>query len=142
MIRELAEFEHELESVTVTEADLLRNGFGPNRKFRALMAEWEGQTAGYAVFFAHFSTWVGAELFLEDLFVRERFRGKGIGRALLAAVARTAAQEDFRAMRWEVLSWNEKAIKIYQALGAEFRDGWRSVRLADDALRQLAESKS
>ena len=68
----------------------MRDGFGPNPKFRALIAEWDGQPAGYAVFFGYYSTWVGPGLYLEDLFVREPFRGKGIGKALLAAVARIA----------------------------------------------------
>ena len=139
LIRELAEFEHELGSVTITENDLRRDGFGPTPRFRALLAEWDGLTAGYALFFAHFSTWAGAELFLEDLFVRERFRGKGIGSALLAVVARVARQENFCAMRWEVLDWNEKAIELYRGLGAEFRAGWQSVLLSDEGLRRLAE---
>jgi GNAT superfamily N-acetyltransferase len=142
LIRELAEFEHELERVTITEGALLRDGFGPTPTFRALIAEWDGLTAGCALFFAHFSTWVGAELYLEDLFVRERFRGKGIGSALLAAVARIARQENFCGMRWEVLDWNETAKKLYRALGAEFQGGWQSLVLSGDALRRLAETGS
>ncbi len=141
LIRELAEFEHELDLCVIEEADLARDGFGPNPKFRALIAEWDGQPAGYAVFFGYYSTWAGAGLYLEDVFVRPQFRGKGIGMALLAEVARIALQENRRAMRWEVLDWNKKAIDLYQSLGAEFRDQWRSVLLADDALQRLAEKK-
>jgi hypothetical protein len=70
LIRELAAFEHELESCVIEEADLARDGFGPNPRFRALIAEWGGQPAGYALFFAYYSTWVGRGLFLEDIFVR------------------------------------------------------------------------
>src|SRR5690349_25015943 len=88
MIRELAHYERELEWVTIREEDLARDGFGTNPRFRALIAEWNGQPAGYAVFFHCFSTWVGRGLFLEDLFVREKFRKQGIGTALLAEVAR------------------------------------------------------
>jgi GNAT superfamily N-acetyltransferase len=139
LIRELAEFERELDLCVIEEADLARDGFGPNPKFRALIAEWDGQPAGYAVFFGYYSTWAGPGVYLEDLFVRLPFRGKGIGMALLAAVARIALQEDRRAMRWEVLDWNQGAIDLYKALGAEFRDQWRSVLLKDDALRRLAE---
>jgi GNAT superfamily N-acetyltransferase len=142
MIRELAKFEHELESCVIEEADLLRDGFGANPKFRALIAEWDGQPAGYALFFGYYSTWVGRGLFLEDIFVREQFRGRGIGKALLASVARIAVQEDCYGVQWEVLNWNEKAIELYKSLGAEFRDRWRPVMLADDALRRLAESAS
>jgi GNAT superfamily N-acetyltransferase len=139
LIRELAEFERELEWVTIQESDLARDGFGANPKFRALIAEWDGQPAGYAFFFDYYSTWVGPGLYLEDLFVRAQLRGKGIGIALLAAVARIALQENCCAMRWEVLDWNENAIALYKALGAEFRDEWRQVLLTDGALRRLAE---
>jgi GNAT superfamily N-acetyltransferase len=142
MIRELAEFEHELELCVIEEADLARDGFGPNPRFRALMAEWDGQPAGYALFFGYYSTWVGRGLFLEDIFVREQFRGRGIGTALLASVARIAVGEDCYGVQWEVLDWNEKAIEMYKALGGEFRDRWRPVMLAGDALLRLAEKAS
>ena len=86
LIHELAEFEHL--PVVVTEADLLRDGFCEPPKFRALVAEWDGQPAGYAFFFGYYSTFEGrAGLFLEDLYVRDQYRGKGIGKALLARVA-------------------------------------------------------
>ncbi|HWW14880.1 MAG TPA: GNAT family N-acetyltransferase [Candidatus Dormibacteraeota bacterium] len=139
LIRELAAFERELESCVIEEAELGRDGFGANPRFRALIAEWEGQTAGYALFFGYYSTWVGRGLFLEDIFVREQFRGRGIGKALLASVAHVAVQEDCYGVQWEVLNWNEKAIALYKSLGAEFRDRWRPVMLSDDALLRLAE---
>src|SRR3979411_3030768 len=107
LIRELAEFERERECVGVTEADLLRDGFGAHPKFRALIAEWDDQSAGYALFFGFYSTWGGRPgLFLEYLFVLSRFRGRGIGKALLASVARIAQRENSYAMRSEVLAWN------------------------------------
>jgi GNAT superfamily N-acetyltransferase len=139
LIRELAEFEHVLDLVTIEEADLARDGFAVSPKFRALIAEWDGQPAGYALFFGYYSTWAGPGLYLEDLFVRLQFRGKGIGMALLASVARIALQENCCAMRWEVLEWNEKAMALYKSLGAEFHTQWQSVVLTDDALRGLAE---
>ena len=140
MIRELAEFErHDPDLVTIREEDLARDGFGPNPRFRGLIAESDGQAAGYAVFFAYYSTWSGRGLFLEDLFVREPFRGRGIGTALLAAVARIAVAENCYGIHWEVLGWNEKAIELYQALGAEFRDQWRPALLYGEALLRLAE---
>src|ERR1700756_4099414 len=122
LIRELAEFENELELCMIEEADLRRDGFGENPKFRALIGEWDGQPAGYALFFGYYSTWAGPGLFLEDLFVRAQFRGRGIGKALLASVARTAQQEKCYGVHWEVLNWNEAAIKFYKSLGVEFRD--------------------
>ena len=142
MIRELAEFERLLEFVTIREEDLARDGFGENPRFRALIAEWDGQAAGYAIFFGYYSTWAGAALYLEDLFVREKFRSRGIGKALLAAVACIAVEEDCYGMHWEVLDWNHKAIELYQALGAEFPDQWRRVMLSGEALQKLAESGS
>jgi GNAT superfamily N-acetyltransferase len=139
MIRELAEFERELDMVEIQEEDLARDGFGANPKFRALIAEWDGKAAGYALFFDYYSTWVGRGLFLEDLFVREQFRRRGIGKALLAAVARIAVEEGRYGVHWEVLDWNEKAIEMYKALGGRFRDQWRPVLLTDEALKHLAE---
>jgi GNAT superfamily N-acetyltransferase len=139
MILELAEYERELEMVAITEADLARDGFGPNPKFRALVAEWEQQSAGYAFFFGYYSTWAGPGLFLEDLFVRPQFRSRGIGKALLAAVAKIAVQENSYAVHWEVLDWNKKAIEFYKSLGGKFLDQWRLALLTDDALRRLAE---
>jgi GNAT superfamily N-acetyltransferase len=139
MIRELAEFEKELDYVTIREEDLARDGFGSTPKFRSLIAEWDGKTAGYALVFAYYSTWSGPGLFLEDLFVRESFRGHGVGRALLAAVARIAVEEHCYGIHWEVLNWNQKAIDLYTVLGGEFRDQWRPVLLTGDALKRLAE---
>jgi GNAT superfamily N-acetyltransferase len=92
LIRELADFEHQLDLVSIKESDLERDGFGTSPKFRALIAEGDGQHAGYALFFGYYSTWVGPGLYLEDLFVRQQFRGRGIGIGLLAAVAQTALQ--------------------------------------------------
>ncbi len=137
LIRELAAFERELDRCMIEEADLVQDGFGANPRFRALIAEWDGRPGGYALFFGYYSTWAGRGLFLEDLFVREQLRGRGIGKALLASVARIAVQENCYGVHWEVLDWNEKAIEFYKSLGAEFRDRWRPALLADGALRKL-----
>jgi GNAT superfamily N-acetyltransferase len=142
LIRELAEFEHELDLVAIEAAELERDGFGSNPAFRALIADWDGQPAGYALFFNCYSTWVGRRLFLEDIFVRETFRGRGIGKALLASVARIAVEENCRGVQWEVLGWNKKAIELYESLGADFLDKWRPVLLQGDALQRLAEKAS
>jgi GNAT superfamily N-acetyltransferase len=141
LIRELAEYEKELDSVTITPAQLARDGFGDRPAFRALIAEWDAQSAGYALFTDFYSTWMGRQLFLEDLFVRPVFRGKGIGKKLMAEVAAIARVDQCVAMRWEVLGWNQSAIDVYQALGAEFLDGWRLMMLREEPLRQLAETR-
>ena len=139
LICELAEYERERDQVEITEADLLRDGFGPLPKFRALIAEWNGQPAGYSLFFGFYSTRVGRPgLFLEDLFVRQEFRGKGIGKALLATVAAIAQRENCYGIRWEVLDWNQPAIDFYKRLGATFLDQWKSVLLTGEALEQVS----
>jgi GNAT superfamily N-acetyltransferase len=139
LVFELAEYEREREQVVMTEADLARDGFGTHPKFRALIAEWNGQSAGYALFFGFYSTWEGRPgLFLEDLFVRQDFRGKGIGKALLATVAAIAQRENCYGLRWEVLDWNQPAIDFYKNLGAVFLDRWKSALLTGDALERVA----
>jgi GNAT superfamily N-acetyltransferase len=141
LIRELAAFERL--PVLVTDASLLRDGFGERPKFRVLIAEWDGQAAGYALFFDCYSTFEGrAGIFLEDLYVRESFRGKKIGNALLARVAAIAREEDCFAVRWHVLDWNTPAIEFYRKIGAEFLDEWKTVSLAGDALESMAENAS
>ena len=142
LIWELAEFEKAPDQVRNTEADIARDGFGANPQFRALIAEWQGQPAGFALTFNYYSTWRGAGLYLEDLFVRPDFRGRGIGTALFARVARAAKQENRSFIKWAVLDWNQPAIEMYEALGAEFLDGWRSALLEGDGLRKLAEKDS
>jgi len=139
LIYELAEFERERHMVTITERDLLRDGFGAEPQFRALIAEWSGQAAGYALFYGCYSTWEGRHgLFLEDLFVRPSYRSFGIGKALLAAVARIAQAEQCYGIRWEVLDWNQAAIEFYQTLGATFLDAWKSMVLTGKALERVA----
>ena len=139
MIMELAEYDKELDQVRTTEGDIARDGFGASPQFRALIAEWHGQPAGFALYFSYYSTWRGAGLYLEDLFVRPELRGRGIGKALLARVARAAEQEGRGFLRWTVLDWNETAIGMYSALGAHFLEDWRIALLAGDGLRKLAE---
>jgi GNAT superfamily N-acetyltransferase len=140
MILEFAEFERLSAHVTVSEETLARDGFGSASRFRTLMLEWNGQPAGYAIFFGVYSSFAGPGLFLEDIYVRAEFRGKGIGKAVMAEVAAIALREGYWAMRWEVLDWNQPAIAFYKRLGATFLDDWKEVRLEGEPLRQLAES--
>jgi GNAT superfamily N-acetyltransferase len=142
LISELADFEKKADQVRTTPADIARDGFGANPRFRALIAEWRGQPAGFALFFSYYSTWRGSGLYLEDLFVRPDFRGRGIGKALLARVAGEAEQDNSAFLRWTVLNWNQSAIAMYKALGADFLDDWRSVLLAGDGLRKLMRKDS
>jgi GNAT superfamily N-acetyltransferase len=138
LIRELAEYERQPNAVVIGEETLIKDGFGTQPKFRALIAEWEGRAIGYALFFGFYSSWKGSGLFLEDLFVSKAFRGRGIGRALLSEVARVARQEGSIGIRWEVLDWNESAIKFYKSLGGEFLDDLRQVFLETAGINRLA----
>jgi GNAT superfamily N-acetyltransferase len=139
LIWELADFEKAPDDVQTTEADIARDGFGSDPQFHALIAEWAGQPAGFALFFSYYSTWRGAGLHLEDLFVCPEFRGRGIGTALFARVARTAARENRGFIKLQVLDWNQPAIAMYRGLGGELLDDWREVLITGDGLRKLAE---
>lgn len=140
--RELAEYERQPGAVVIDEETLIRDGFGARPKFRSLIAEWDGKAIGYALFFGMYSTLKGSGIFLEDLFVREAFRGRGIGRSLLSKVARIAREEGSYGLRWEVLDWNESAIRFYRSLGCEFPDECRQILLQSDALNRLAEGEA
>jgi GNAT superfamily N-acetyltransferase len=138
-IRELAEYEEAPEQAVATAEDLLRHGFSAHPKFRVLIAEWQCEPAAFALFFYHYSTWLGRPtLFLEDLFVRPRFRGKGIGKTLLLRLAKIAISEGCGRFEWQVLDWNTPAIKFYQSLGAEVMKEWLTMRVSGEGLLRLA----
>lgn len=138
-IRELAEYEREPASAIATPEDLLRDGFGPAPRFHCLIAEWSSQPVGFALYFYNYSTWRGhAGIYLEDLFVRPAFRGKGIGKALFAAVAAIAVEGGCPRLEWAVLNWNTPAIDFYRSLGATPLSEWTSMRLSGPPLAALA----
>jgi GNAT superfamily N-acetyltransferase len=141
-IHGLATYERAPEQVIATEQDILRDGFpagGATPKFWVLIAEWEGRPAGFAFYYFCYSTWLGRwGLFLEDLFVPPESRGKGIGKALLAELARIAVAKECYGMRWNVLDWNRTAIDFYESLGAEVLQEWQCVRIMGEPLKKLA----
>ncbi len=141
-IRELAEYERAPEAAVATPADLRRDGFSGEPRFYVEIAEWDGQPAGFALWFFNYSTWQGkAGLYLEDLFVRPQYRKKGIGKALLVHLARLAAEKGCGRYQWQVLDWNTPAIEFYESLGAKVMKEWLTMRVAGDALRKLAEQR-
>jgi GNAT superfamily N-acetyltransferase len=140
LIRALAIYEREPDAVSATEEDIVRDGFGANPKFRCVIAEWDGQAAGFAFWFYNYSTWQGRPgLYLEDLIVKPEFRGKGIGKALLLHLARVAADENCGRFEWSVLDWNTPAIEFYESLGAKLHREWLRMRVEGDALDRLAK---
>lgn len=141
-IRRLAEYERAPHAVIATTEDLRRDGFGPEPKYRCVIAEWNNMPAGFAFFFYNYSTWRGRTgLYLEDLFVLPELREKGIGKALLKHIAQIAIRENCYGVSWMVLEWNEPALKFYESLGAEMLGEWETMRLSGKALKQLAEGE-
>jgi GNAT superfamily N-acetyltransferase len=138
-IRELAAYEREPDAVVATEADLLRDGWSEPARFTAVIADYDGAAAGFALYFTTYSTWRGHHgLRLEDIYVTPGLRGHGIGKALLARVAAIAVAQGCPRLEWDVLNWNEPAIAFYRSIGAERLAEWSIMRLSDEALGRLA----
>jgi GNAT superfamily N-acetyltransferase len=138
-IRELAEYERAPQEAVATDALLHEALFGARPACEAFIGEVGGVAEGFALFFHNFSTWKGKRgVYLEDLYVTPAARGKGLGKALLAAVARIAVQRGCPRLEWNVLDWNEPALQFYRSLGAEPLSEWTVHRLSGDALTKLA----
>jgi GNAT superfamily N-acetyltransferase len=138
-VRELAAYEREPDAVVATEADFHAALFGPRPTAEAVIAEDGAQPLGFALFFHNFSTWTGKPgLYLEDLYVTPAARGRGVGKALLAHLARTAVDRGCARLEWAVLDWNEPAIAFYRSLGAVAMGKWTVNRVTGPALQALA----
>jgi GNAT superfamily N-acetyltransferase len=141
-IRKLAEYEGLLDEVEASETHVAAALFAANPKAFADIAEWNGEAAGFALWFYNFSTFRGRHgIYLEDLFVEPHLRGRGIGKALLARLAQRCRDEGLGRLEWWVLDWNEATIDFYQALGAEAMDDWTVFRLTGEALDRLGRSQ-
>jgi len=142
LIRELARFERLEDELQATFRSLNKSLFGPNRVARALLGRCGGEPAGYAIYFFTFSSFVGRRgIWLEDLYVRPEFRGKGLGRGLLRAVAQVAADHSCGRFEWTALDWNRRALEFYHGLGAAVMDEWVLFRMNSDGLRRFASTK-
>jgi GNAT superfamily N-acetyltransferase len=138
-IGDLAEYEKLTHLVTATEELLRATLFGSARFAEVLIAEEDGTPAGFALFFYNYSTFLAQPgLYLEDLFVKPEYRGRGYGKALLARLAQIARNRNCFRVDWVVLDWNEPSIAFYKSLGAERMDDWHTFRLTGDALEKLA----
>jgi GNAT superfamily N-acetyltransferase len=141
LIRELADYEKLLHEVEATQDMIAAALFCDSPRLFCEIARWNGEVAGFAVWFNNFSTFSGrAGLYLEDLFVRPAFRGKGIGKALLAYLAKECAANGWSRLQWSVLDWNTPSIAFYKSLGAELMDDWTLCRVTDPALAALAKT--
>jgi GNAT superfamily N-acetyltransferase len=138
-IRDLAEYEKLSHQVVATEEGIRDHVFGPNPVAEVLLAYWDSQPVGFALFFRNFSTFLGrAGIYLEDLFVEPAHRGKGIGKALLGRLAEIAVERGYGRVEWAVLDWNAPSIDFYRSLGAVPKDDWIIYQLSGDALVRLA----
>jgi GNAT superfamily N-acetyltransferase len=138
-IRELADYERLADEVEATEDGLAAALFAPAPRVFADIAEWQGEPVGFALWFYTFSTFRGRHgIWLEDLYVREAVRGRGIGKALMARLARRCREEGLARLEWWVLDWNTPAIEVYRSIGSEAMDAWTVQRLTGDALDRLA----
>ncbi|MBI1387875.1 MAG: GNAT family N-acetyltransferase [bacterium] len=141
MIRELAEYEKLLHIVEATEDSIHRALFGEKPAAEALIALEMDVPVGFALYFTNFSTFVGKPgLYLEDLYVKPKFRGKGYGKALLVRLANIAVERDYGRMEWSVLDWNTPSIEFYKSLGAVPMDEWTVFRLNREAIASVASS--
>lgn len=139
-IRGIADFEKLTHELVATEADIRAALTGDQPRVEVLLADWENRPAAFALFFHNFSTFVGRRgLYLEDLYVRPEFRGKGIGKRLLLELVRIALDRRCGRMEWVALEWNQTAIEFYEQLGARPMDEWILFRLGEGQIQKLAQ---
>ena len=139
LIKELAVFEKEPDAVIVTEKDLIEHGFGKNPLFTCFVAEKEEEIVAIALIYFRFSTWKGKTVHLEDLIVKQEFRGQGLGTLLLDEVIKYGYSQGVQRICWEVLDWNTSAINFYEKQGAKILKDWYLAQLEGDAIKNYIE---
>ncbi|PIF70172.1 GNAT family N-acetyltransferase [Flavobacterium sp. 2] len=144
LIQELAIFEKEPDAVIITEEDLIRDGFGEKPLFHVFVAEItndlnEKEIVGIALYYYRYSTWKGKTIHLEDLIVKEKMRGTGLGSALYAEIMRQGKRDNVRRVEWNVLDWNTPAVKFYENSGAKILDGWQVVQMDEKGINTFLQ---
>ena len=134
LIKELAVYEKEPDAVIVTAEQLVRDGFGAQPKFVCFVVEYENQIEGIAMIYPRYSSWKGEVIHLEDLIVSQKLRGKGMGTLLLDEVVKYGKAKGVKRISWDVLDWNESAIKFYEQKGANVMRDWDIVQMDEDAI--------
>ena len=137
LIRELAIYEKAPLEVTVSLKEFENAGFGDNPVWKAFVAEENGIIQGFGLYYIRYSTWKGCRMYLEDLLVTEKMRGKGLGKMIFDRLIEEAKEKNFKGMTWQVLDWNEPAINFYEKYNAEFDSGWINVSLSKDQIDKL-----
>ena len=150
LIQELADFENEPDAVLVTVDDLVRDGFGTNPLFQVFVAEVEhnldngeqtNEIVGMALYYYRFSTWKGKTIHLEDLVVKEKMRGTGLGYALYSEILKQGKKDNVRRVEWNVLDWNTPAIEFYEKSGAKILKDWQVVQMDEAGINYFVENK-
>ena len=140
LIKDLAEYERSPNEVKASEKDLIETIFSENPKVFCDLVEVDGDIAGVAIWFLNYSTWQGKHgIYLEDLYVRPEYRGRGYGKALLQHLARICVERGYGRFQWWVLDWNSPAIEFYLSIGAEAMSEWTVYRVSEESLRRLGE---
>ena len=142
LIQELAIFEKEPDAVVVTVADLERDGFGDNPLFYTFVAEVDGEIVGAALYYYRYSTWKGRTIHLEDLIVREKMRGSGLGFALYSEIIAQGKKDSVRRIEWNVLDWNAPAIDFYKKSGAKILDDWLVAQMDENGIDNFLKNNS
>ena len=137
LIQELATFEKETDAVVVTVADLERDGFGDSPLFHTFVAEIENEIVGIALYYYRYSTWKGKTIHLEDLIVKEKMRGSGLGFALYSKIIEQGKIDKVRRIEWAVLDWNLPAIEFYQKSGAKVLQDWRVAQMDENGINEF-----
>jgi GNAT superfamily N-acetyltransferase len=143
LVRELADYEKLSAEVEATEEWIAAVLFGDTPRLFCEIAMWNGASVGFSTWFLNYSTFRGSVgIFIEDLFVRPAYRGHGVGKGLMASLARRCIQEGYGRCEWAVLDWNAPAIAFYKSIGAQLRDEWRLCRLSGEALANFARQRA
>jgi ribosomal protein S18 acetylase RimI-like enzyme len=150
LIQELAAFENEPEAVLITVDDLIRDGFGPVPLFQVFVAEVESdpsdseqakQIVGIALYYYRYSTWKGKTIHLEDLVIKEKMRGTGLGYALYSEIIKQGKKDKVRRIEWNVLDWNTPAIEFYEKSGAKILHDWKVAQMSEEAINYFVDNK-
>jgi len=141
LIQELAAFENEPEAVLITVDDLIRDGFGPVPLFHVFVAEVESNVVGIALYYYRYSTWKGKTIHLEDLVIKEKMRGTGLGYALYSEIIKQGKKDNVRRIEWNVLDWNTPAIEFYEKSGAKILDDWKVTQMDEAAINYFVDNK-